>query len=360
VKGEVLELTEDTVLLDVGAKRDAIVPRRELDSLDDTMFEDISIGDRLPVYVTNTSGYDNELLVSIEKGLEQQDWERANSYLESEESLELEVIGYNKGGLLVAFDRLNGFVPNSMVPGLPRGLNRADKQKAKAQMIGTTLQTKVIEVNQARKRLILSGRAAEEANRKRRLQELEAGMKVVGTVSNVVKFGAFVDLDGVDGLIHISRLSWDSVDHPSEVLKPGDEVEVLIRDVDVERGRVSLDRRALLSGPWHEFSEQYQQGDIMEGTVESLQDYGAFVKLTDRITGLVHISEFLPGSSHNPEKVLDVGDTILVRIIEIDPEQERVSLSMRRVPQDDIAHWVMNSEDYSIEEDEPEKEPEQE
>jgi len=360
VKGEVLELTEDTVLLDVGAKRDAIVPRRELDSLDDTMFEDISIGDRLPVYVTNTSGYDNELLVSIEKGLEQQDWERANSYLESEESLELEVIGYNKGGLLVAFDRLNGFVPNSMVPGLPRGLNRADKQKAKAQMIGTTLQTKVIEVNQARKRLILSGRAAEEANRKRRLQELEAGMKVVGTVSNVVKFGAFVDLDGVDGLIHISRLSWDSVDHPSEVLKPGDEVEVLIRDVDVERGRVSLDRRALLPGPWHEFSEQYQQGDIMEGTVESLQDYGAFVKLTDRITGLVHISEFLPGSSHNPEKVLDVGDTILVRIIEIDPEQERVSLSMRRVPQDDIAHWVMNSEDYSIEEDEPEKEPEQE
>jgi small subunit ribosomal protein S1 len=348
VQGEILAVTEDTVLLDVGAKRDAIVPRRELAHLDERTFENISIGDELPVYVTSTSSYDDELLVSIEKVLEQQDWERAETYLASGETLELEIIGYNKGGLLVKFGRLSGFVPNSMIPDLSRGLNKNEKQAAKAKMLGGTLHAQVIEVNQPRKRLILSGRAAEKNRRKERLQELGAGQKVVGTVSNVVDFGAFVDLDGVDGLIHVSRLSWDKVDHPSEVLQPGDEVEVLVKDVDIERERISLDRRALLPGPWDSFSEEYHPGDILEGTVESVRDYGAFVKLTDDITGLIHVSELLPGSSHEPEKVLDVGDKVLVRIIEIDKEQERVRLSMRRIPQDDLAHWIIESDSDTV------------
>ena len=334
-------MTDNSVLLDVGAKRDAIVPQRELANLEDTMFEDIAIGDQLPVYVTHTSGYDDELLVSIEKGLEQQDWERAESYLASGETLELEVIGYNKGGLLVAFDRLNGFVPNSMTPGLPRGLSRNDKQTAKSKMIGETLKLKAIEVDQSKKRLVFSGRAAEEALRKQRLQELQEGEKVTGTVSNLVNFGAFVDLGGVDGLIHVSLLSWENVDHPSEVLQPGDEVEVLIRDVDVERERISLDRRALLPGPWDDFAREHKPGDVLEGTVVSVRDFGAFVRLTDEITGLLHVSELLPGVSREPTKVLKPGDEVPVRIIEIDPEQEQVSLSMRRVPQDDIANWVI-------------------
>lgn len=352
VKGEVLAVTEDTVLLDVGAKRDAIVPRRELAHLDERTFEDLSIGDELPVYVTSTSSYDDELLVSIEKGLEQQDWEHAGTYLANGETLELEIIGYNKGGLLVEFGRLSGFVPNSMIPSLPRGLNKDEKQSRKAKMIGETLQTQVIEVNRSRKRLILSGRAAEKARRKQRLHELEAGQKVVGTVSNVVNFGAFVDLDGVDGLIHVSRLTWDKVEHPSEVLQVGDEVEVLIKDVDLERERISLDRKALLPSPWDAFAEQFHRGDILEGTVEAIRDYGAFVRLTEDVTGLIHVSELLPGSSREPEKVLDVRDKVLVRIIEIDTEQERVRLSMRRVPQDDLAHWIMGSEVGSIQAEE--------
>jgi small subunit ribosomal protein S1 len=345
-------VTEDTVLLDVGAKRDAIVPRRELDHLDERTFEDISIGDELPVYVTSTSSYDDELLVSIEKGLEQQDWQRAETYLANGETLELEIIGYNKGGLLVEFGRLTGFVPNSMIPNLPRGMSKNERQTAKAKMIGETFQVQVIEVNRSRKRLILSGRAAEKARREERLRELEAGQKVVGTVSNVVDFGAFVDLDGVDGLIHVSRLSWDKVEHPSEVLQPGDEVEVLIKDVDLERERISLDRRALLPGPWDAFSEEFHSGDILEGTVESVRDYGAFVKLNEEITGLIHVSELLPGSSREPEKVLDRGDRVLVRIIEIDKEQERVRLSMRRIPQDDLAHWIMESDSDSVQAEE--------
>lgn len=336
-------MTEDTVLLDVGAKRDAVVPARELANLDETLFESLSIGDQLPVFITNTSSYDDELLVSIERGLEQQDWEHAQVYLESGEILDLKIIGYNKGGLLVEFGRLDGFVPNSMIPDLPRGLSRNDRQTRKAKMIGESLQAKVIEVNQLRKRLILSGKAAESLRRMERLQELQAGERITGIVSNVVDFGVFVNLDGVDGLIHRTRLSWDDFDHPSDVLQPGDEVEVLIKDVDVERERISLDRRALLPGPWDDFSQEYNSGDILEGKVVSVRDFGAFIKLTEEITGLLHVSELLPGVSHDPTNVLSPGDEVLVRIIEIDKEQERVSLSMRRLPQDDIANWVIEN-----------------
>lgn len=343
VQGKVLELNDDSVLLDVGAKRDAVVPTRELANLDETLFEDLSIGDQLPVFITNTSSYDDELLVSIERGLEQQDWEQAQEYLESGDILDLKIIGYNKGGLLVKFGRLEGFVPNSMVPGLPRGLTRNDRQTLKAKMIGDSLQAKVIEVNQPRKRFILSGRAQESLRRKERLEELEEGERITGTVSNVVDFGVFVNLDGVDGLIHRSRLSWEDFEHPSDVLKPGEEVEVLVKDVDIERERISLDRRALLPGPWDDFAQDHKDGDILEGEVVSVRDFGAFIKLTDEITGLLHVSELLPGVSHDPKKVLNPGDEVLVRIIEIEPEQERVSLSMRRLPQDDIANWVIET-----------------
>lgn len=343
VQGEVLALTEDTVLLDVGAKRDAVVPNRELANLDETLFDDLSIGDQIPVYVTNTSSYDDELLVSIEKGLEQQDWERALACLENKETQALKIIGYNKGGVLVEFGRLDGFVPNSMVPALPLGMSRDERQAQKAKMIGDSIQAKVIEVSQRRKRLILSGKAAESEHRQQRLQELQAGEKVTGTVSNVVDFGAFVDLDGVDGLIHVSKLSWENIDNPSDVLQPGDEVEVLIKDVDVERERISLDRRALLPGPWDAFAEQHHAGDVLEGTVVSVRDFGAFIQLTDKITGLLHVSELLPGVAHEPKKVLEPGNVAPVKIIEIDLEQERVSLSMRRLQKDEIAHWVIEA-----------------
>lgn len=343
IQGEVLELSEDTVLLDVGAKRDAVVPTRELANLDETLFEDLSVGDQLPVFITNTSSYEDELLVSIERGLEQRDWEQAKTYLENEDSLELKVIGYNKGGLLVKFGRLEGFVPNSMVPGLPRGLSREDRQNLKAKMIGDSVQAKVIEVDQPRKRFILSAKAEESLRRKERLEELQEGERITGFVSNVVDFGVFVNLDGVDGLIHRSRLSWDDFEHPSDVLQPGDEVEVLIKDVDIERERISLDRRALIPGPWDDFAQEHKDGDILEGEVVSVQDFGAFIKLTDKITGLLHVSELLPGVSHDPRKALNPGDEVIVRIIEIEPEQERVSLSMRRLPEDDIANWVIEA-----------------
>jgi ribosomal protein S1 len=211
-------------------------------------------------------------------------------------------------------------------------------------MTGASIKVQLIEVDQNQKRLVFSGKAAEDIRRKERIQELEAGEMITGKVSNVVDFGVFVDLDGVDGLIHRSRLSWDEFGHPSEVLQVGNEVEVLVKDVDLERERVSLDRQALLPGPWHDFAQQYAPGDILEGEVVSVRDFGAFVKLTDQITGLLHVSELLSGVSRDPTKVLNSGDKILVRIIEIDQEQERVSLSMRRLPEDEVARWVIEAE----------------
>jgi small subunit ribosomal protein S1 len=344
IQGTVLEVNEDTVLIDIGAKRDGIVPRRELSNLDDTLFENISIGDQLPVYVTNTSSYDDELLVSIEKGLEKKDWERAKVCLNNEKIMDLEIIDFNKGGLVVKFGRLNGFVPNSMISDFPRGLQKTEKRDAKSKMIGENIKVKAIEVKPRRKRLIFSGKEVKNGDSIKRLQELKVGEIITGTVSNVVDFGAFVSLDGVDGLIHNSRLSWKDFEHPSEILQRGDKVEVMIKDIDIERERISLDRKCLIPGPWIDFVQQYNQGDILEGEVTSIRDYGAFIKLTEGITGLMHVSELLPGVTNDPTQAFNSGDEVLVKIIEIDKEQKRVSLSMRRLPEDDIANWVLEKE----------------
>lgn len=319
--------------MDIGAKRDAIVPGRELSHLDDITIQDISIGDQIPVFVTNTSNLDDELLVSIERGLEQQDWDRAEAYFASGDMLELKVVGYNKGGLLVEFGRLTGFLPKSLVPDLPRGMSREEMRTVKSEMLGTLLALKVIEVNQPNKRLILSARTAGDSRRKERLQELQPDEVISGRVTNVVDFGVFVDLGGIDGLIHKSRLDWVEVSHPSEILKSGEEVEVLVEAVDIERGRVSLNRKALIPNPLELFAEQFQPGDLIDGIVEAERDFGIFVKLTENITGLVHISELSTEVEGPPETELNSGDEITVKILKIDPKRGRVSLSMKIEPE---------------------------
>lgn len=302
----------------------------------------------MPVFITKTANPDDELWVSIEKGLAQKDWNRAAELLETEEMLELKVIDTNTGGLLVDFGRITGFVPNSLIPGLSYGLGKAARLKIKQDYLGKTLPLNVIEVNQHRKRLILSGKEAEILQRKQRLEELKPGEKITGIVSNVVDFGAFVNLDGIDGLVHISKLAWEKIEHPADVVKPGDEIEVLVEKVDMDRGRVSLNRRALIPGPWDEFAEKHHSGEMMEGTVESVCDFGAFIKLTDSITGLVHSSELLPGNAHAPTETIQTGEKVLVRILDINTRRRRVSLSMRRVPMDDFAQWMLETQDDTV------------
>ncbi len=340
IEGHVIQVDEDSILVDIGAKRDAIVPRKDLDRLEDELRESIREGDKLPVYVMRTAKLGGDLLVSINRGLEQEDWERAAELLEAGDAVSLEIIGQNKGGVVVRFGRLRGFVPNSHIPDLRRNGGRDELRDQKEELIGEELVVKVIEVNQKRRRLVLSARAAQQERRLLRLKELDPGATITGTVVNLVDFGAFVDLEGVDGLIHISELDWSRVDHPSEVLELGEEVEVEITNVDVERERVSLSRKSLLANPWDSIEDRYSAGDLVEGEITNVRNFGAFVMLPEGVEGLIHVSEIGIIGPGSPQDVVHPGDKVLARVIDMEPERERISLSLSRVSKDEQMAWL--------------------
>jgi small subunit ribosomal protein S1 len=223
---------------------------------------------------------------------------------------------------------------------LPRGADQDTLSTQKAKMRGDKILVKVLEVEPRRERLVLSERAAKKEQRQRRLSQLDAGEHLTGTVTNIVDFGAFVDLDGVNGLIHLSELSWHWVDHPSDVLEVGQEVEVLVKKVSEERGRISLSRKALLPSPWDDVEARHSVSDLVSGEVTSLADFGAFVALKDGIEGLIHISELGIVGSLTPDSVVQPGETVLARIIEIDAERQRMSLSLNQVTYDEQMNWM--------------------
>lgn len=339
LEGEIIQIDEDSVLVDIGAKRDAIVPRKDLDRLDDELRDSISQGDQIPVYVMRTGRVGGDLLVSINRGLEQEDWTHAREMLDSGDAMNLPIVGQNRGGLVVQFGRLRGFVPNSHVPELRRD-GDDDLRDQKEDLIGEELVVKVIEVNQKRRRLVLSSRAARRERRLLRLKELAVGSVVSGKVVNLVDFGAFVDLGGVDGLVHISELDWTRVDHPSELLELGQEVEVKILDVDVERERISLSRKALKPNPWQSVSERYSAGSLAEGEITNVRDFGAFVMLPEGVEGLIHVSEIGLAGPGDPRDVVRPADKVLVRVVDIEPERERISLSLSRVSKEEQLSWL--------------------
>jgi len=340
LKGRILQIEEDAVLMDVGAKRDAVIPRWEIDKLDSEQLENLKPGDQLPVYVLKTPIGDEHLLVSIERGLEFEDWDRAKACLSSGEVLELEVTGLNRGGLTVQFERIQGFVPNSHIPGLKRGMRNEKRDAFKREKVGAKMALKFIEVNRSQRRLILSGRTAEKEKRMQRLHELDRDQVIQGKVVHIVEYGAFVDLDGVDGLVHISELDWRWVKHPSDVVNIGDEVEVKVKEVDVEGERVSLSRKALLPSPWDTVLKRHKVGDLVEGEVTNVRQFGAFVMLSNGIEGLIQESELgIVGSGH-PQDVLSPGEIVIVRIVDIDAERKRMGLSLRQVSYDEQVAWI--------------------
>jgi small subunit ribosomal protein S1 len=351
LEGRILRIEEDAILVDVGLKRDAIIPNRDLNNVDNEILNQLSTGDEVTVYVVHTPQGDQDLIVSLHKGLEHENWEKAENHLEQENTLELKVVGKNRGGFLLEFETIQGFLPFSQVAELRRTRDPHRTDEIKRQMIGTALPVKVIEVNRKRRRLIFSAIAAQKELEKQRLNELETGEIVHGPVVNIVKFGVFVDLGGVDGLVHISKLDWRHVNHPSEVVKIGDEIDVKVTDVDVEKGRISLDRRALLPSPMENFAEKHHSGETLEGQVTNVVDFGAFVELMDGVEGLVHASEIGYTSTPNPKDVLRVNERVLVRILDIDAEKGRISLSMRQVPLERQLAW-------SLETAQPKPEPE--
>lgn len=329
-EADILSIGENDMVVDLGSKRDGIVPPTDLDLLDEEYRTGLEIGDRVPVVVLKTWGRRGDaIVVSINKGLQRQDWLRAQELLESGEVIEAEVVGFNRGGVLVQFGRLQGFVPNSHLNAVPRGLRGDRLREAKSELVGRTLSLVVIEVNQRRRRLVMSEREADRRRQEQLLAELTEGEVRQGVVRNLVDFGAFVDVGGVDGLIHISELDWGHVDHPREVVSEGEEVEVYVLSVDRERERIGLSRKRLLPDPWHRVVEGLHRGDVVEGTVTNVVDFGAFVDVGEGVEGLVHISEVPGGKAALSE--LEAGATVSVSVLEIDDWQHQIALRLQEI-----------------------------
>lgn len=342
VQGEVLKIEENVILVNVDAKRTAVVPREDIEKLGDDYLQTLSVGDEINICVLRTPVGDEDLLVSLNQGLQQQDWQKAEEFLDNEEVLELRVVGHNKGGLLVSFGHLQGFVPTSHIPELQNTHDQNALSTRRAKLVGEEINLKVIEVDSQRRRLVLSAKKAQKETRQRRLLELKMmeNKTIVGTVSNLVHFGAFVDLDGIEGLVHISEIAWEKVDRPADFLSVGEEVELLIQSVDIERERVSLSRKALLPSPWQTFADEHHDGELVEGVVTNVTNFGAFLIVEEGIEGLVHTSEMRGTQDFAPQDVLAPGDIILVRILNIDPQRQRMALSQRRVTNQEEMDWI--------------------
>jgi small subunit ribosomal protein S1 len=258
-------------------------------------------------------------------------WQLAQAYFEADKSIQLKVVGYNKGGLLIAWNGVQGFVPASQLVDFPQFHLPRERQRAMAGWIDSDLNLKIIEVNKESNRLIFSERAAlvPADARESLLNDVQAGEKRVGTVTNLTEFGAFVDLGGVEGLIHISEISWSRVVHPSIILVPGQDIDVLVLSVNPESGRIALSMKQLHPDPWLTAEERYRPGQLVRGKVGNITTYGAFVVLEEELEGLVHISELAEGMFLHPRDVVDSGELVVARVLKVDSKQKRIALSMR-------------------------------
>lgn len=340
VAGHVVSVSPMEILVDVGYKSDAVVDNRDLDRLDPEFLKSLSVGTPVMAYVIQTENRDGNVLISLSRAQQEQDWQKAEKLFQSQEVFEGVVTGYNRGGVIVQMGRVRGFVPASQLSGQRQArqdLNSEPEQRW-AKLTGQNLQLKVIEFDRERNRLILSERAAMRAWRKRQkeqmLAELKKGDVLKGVVTSLAQFGAFVDLGGADGLIHLSELSWQRIQHPGEILHVGQEVDVYVLNIDKERQRIALSLRRLLPEPWSVVNEKYAVGQVVTATVTKLANFGAFARLDDSIEGLIHISELADQRVNHPKEVVHEGDEVQVRIIRIEPERRRMGLSLRQAADD--------------------------
>ncbi|NNJ13126.1 30S ribosomal protein S1 [Chloroflexales bacterium ZM16-3] len=332
VDGTVMRIDRDELLVDIGAKAEGVVPSREMQSLPAEDRAGLHIGSELLVFIVQSEDKEGRAILSVDKARQEKSWRVLQTAFEKSDVITARVVNYNKGGLLVNLDGVRGFVPASQVNGISRG-PETQKQSDMARMVNTDLQLKVIEINRNRNRLILSERqAVQEARESKKdelLSHLSEGDVRSGIVSSVCDFGAFVDIGGADGLVHLSEISWSRVKHPSEVLKPGDTVQVSIISIDHDRKRIALSIKRTQSEPWTRAGERYQLGQVVEGTITQLASFGAFARIEDGIEGLIHISEMGDERIQHPKEVVAEGDTVQARIIRIDPARKRMGLSLR-------------------------------
>ena len=327
LEGTVVRIDRDEVLLDIGYKSEGVIPTKELSIRHDVdPSQVVKVGDQVEALVLQKEDKEGRLILSKKRAQYERAWGRIEEVMQSGGTIKGPVIEVVKGGLILDIG-LRGFLPASLVD-----LRRVRDLHP---FVGTELEAKIIELDRNRNNVVLSRRAfleeSQSEGRKKFLESLQKGERRKGTVSSIVNFGAFVDLGGVDGLVHVSELSWKHVDHPSEVVQVGQEVEVEVLDVDLERERVSLSLKATQEDPWKEFERKYSAGEIIDGQVTKLVPFGAFVRVAAGIEGLVHISEISDQHIETPESVLSVGQEVRVKVIEVDVPRRRISLSMRQV-----------------------------
>ena len=325
VTGTVVKIERDEVLLDIGYKSEGVIPSRELSIRKDINPADVvALGDEIEALVLQKEDKEGRLVLSKKRAEYERAWNAVEEKFNSGETVEGEVIEVVKGGLILDIG-LRGFLPASLVD-----LRRVKDLNA---YLGTRIEARVIEMDRNRNNVVLSRRVvleeARKAERQEILSKLKVGMRLKGTVSSIVDFGAFVDLGGIDGLVHISELSWNHVNHPSEVVKVGQEVEVQVLDVDLNRERISLGLKQTTEDPWRTLVKKYPVDAIVEGTVTKLVTFGAFVDLGEGVEGLVHISEMAKQHVDQPSQVCQVGDKVQVKVMEIDLDRRRISLSMK-------------------------------
>jgi small subunit ribosomal protein S1 len=341
VTGLVVRIDKDEVLVDIGYKSEGVIPSNELSIRKSVNpADEVELGEEVDALVLTKEDQDGRLILSKKRARFERAWRRIEAAADSGLPVEGQVIEVVKGGLIIDLG-VRGFLPASLVD--IRRVPNLDEY------LGTSIECKVIELNRSRNNVVLSRRAVLEEERKEQRQQildrLQPGLIIEGQISNIVDFGAFVDLDGIDGLIHISELSWSHVNHPSEILNIGDTVQVKVLDIDRDRQRISLGLKQTQEDPWQRVVDTYNVGDELEGTVTKVVAFGAFVEILNGVEGLVHISELAAHHVENPREVVNPGQEVKVKILEIDSERRRLSLSMKRIDGQDYGPPEMSTGD---------------
>jgi small subunit ribosomal protein S1 len=362
-EGVIVGISSSEIMIDLSGKTEGIVSGRELERMPKEMLSSIKVGDEVLAYVVNPEDKNGNIILSLTRAQMEKDWREAEQLFESQEMFPSQVAGYNKGGLIVRLGRVRGFVPASQLDTSrhPRlGQSGLTPEERWGHLVGETLQLKVIEIDRDRNRLILSERAAmrewKKLQKDKLLSELTEGEVREGRVISLADFGAFVDLGGADGLIHLSELSWKRVNHPREVLRVGEEVTVYVLNVDRDRKRIGLSLKRLQPDPWSLVDDKYHVDQLVEGVITKLAKFGAFACVVgdEEIEGLIHISELSEDHIEHPKEVVQEGQVVTLRIIRIDTDQRRMGLSLKRVDQAEYADLDWQAELAAAQEEEAE------
>ena len=334
-QGIIASISKDQILVSVGTKSEGVITGKELEAIPEEDLKDLEVGKEISVYIINPEDSNGNLVLSYMQAREEENWKKAEELMANKTPFESKVVHYNKGGLIVALDGLRGFVPASQISMSRKAAMTGDTPEQRyGKMVGSPITCCVMEVDRERRRLIFSERAASNETREtvkeRIIENLQEGEVRKGRVTSLADFGAFVNINGADGLVHLSEVSWDHIKNPAEVLKVGDEVNVKVISVDKDKKRIGLSIRQTQEDPWGDRMAKYKVGELLTAEITRLTKFGAFAKLEDDLEGLIHISEISEKRIEHAKEVLKEGDKVTVRVIKIDPEAHRIGLSIRR------------------------------